>query len=66
VTAQLDVPYSEAVSPPCIPTLPVIIIDAEANSEPVNSITSAFVDIIVCPLGPIKLVEPETVREPVI
>jgi hypothetical protein len=40
--------------------------EADANNDPVNSITSAFVDIIVCPLGPIKLVEPETVREPVI
>ncbi len=66
MTAQLDVPYSEAVSPPCIPTLPVIIIDADANNEPVNSITSALVDNIVCPLGPIKFVEPDTVRDPVI
>jgi hypothetical protein len=39
--------------------------EADANNEPVNSITSAFVDIIVCPLGPIKLVEPDTVNDPV-
>ena len=38
--------------------------DADANNDPVNSMVSAFVDNTVCPLAPTRLVEPETVNDP--